>query len=507
MKRFSVFLLAALAAVSVYAQTNGIAEPEKFDLVDDFGLGELDLFVGGFGSYDDGLALSAGGGLSYAGENLALIAEVYMRKDGIYSGTSAQTASGGMGGFYFRMEAGGVAYRKGSFLLRAGRLPHYDVIDSPYSLFVNGDGLTSNLLELSYDDGRFSYSSRWICLNYNSDVKTNPYDGNLPDDVAADPDEPVGFPDRGANLTTYAVRFGDMTFGIQDAIVYVGRAFDFEYFISPIPAYVIQDARRQGGTPWSQEGEENNIIGLYWLWDRPDGLDLHAQWLLDDGNLYWLSPDLFPKHQPFKMAWTAGASKETPYGTFSLYHAGATKYSFEPTYGTDGREYGYTYYPDTVFTLKSGDEVAIPFETLMLGYRNGENNLAFLGKWVHDLYGFDVGASLEFTVSGSKSPANAWHDDSRSPNDGTHLLDEWPLEWKSVLTVGGSRKFGNLFLYSNLSVGCVFNELKLSAVAGTTMEPDHEDAEHYSISIYRPSDTNRFLFAVTVGGRYTLRIK
>ena len=240
MKRFLAISCLVFLVASLYAQ----GDPERTDLVDDFGIGELDLFLGGSGGYssgyqDDSFVLNAGGGLSYSDETFALIAEVYLRKDGIYSGTSANTATGGMGGFYFRMEAGGVAYRTGNLFLRVGRLPHYDYVDSPYSLFINGNGLTSDLLEVTYDDGRFLYSARWIGLNYNSDQ--NMFDLAPIDGVR----DSYPFPDRGANLHTFAVRIGDMTFGIQDTIVYVGRFFDFEYFISPIPAYVIQDSLRQ----------------------------------------------------------------------------------------------------------------------------------------------------------------------------------------------------------------------------------------------------------------------
>ena len=95
------------------------------------------------------------------------------------------------------MESGGVAYRSGNLTFRAGRLPHYDYVDSPYSLFINGDGLTADLMEAIYDDGRFLYSTRWIGLNHNSDAVT----------TVMHPDVHMtntGFPERGANLHTFA---------------------------------------------------------------------------------------------------------------------------------------------------------------------------------------------------------------------------------------------------------------------------------------------------------------
>ena len=492
MKRSLIVLAALFLVGALHAQT--VSVPQGADLVDDFGDGELSLFMDVSGGYADNVIVNGGGGLQYFGSSLALTAEVYLRRDGIYDGNSANTASGDVGGLYFWMESGGVAYRIGNLLLRGGRLPHYDAVDSPYSLFINGDGLSANLLEVDYNDGRFRYTSRWIELNRDSDQETDTFTAQ------------GGFPDRGANLKNYSVRFGDMSFGIQDAVVYVDKIFDFEYFASPIPNYVIQEARRQGGRPWSDGGEENNIIGLFWTWERPDGLDIHAQWLLDDGNLYFISPSTFPTRQPFKMAWSGGFSKETPYGTFSFHHAGVTKYTYEPTYGLPGMEYGYAYFPDTVFDRKSGDDEPIPFESMMLGYKHGENNLAFLGTWKGDLAGFGLGASLEFTVSGSKSPANAWQEESWHENQGTEFLNETPLEWKVLAAVGATRKLGNFLVYGGLAAGYVFNELEL-VISDLTGDGSHEDNVYSDIGIWKPSDTSRFLFAVTVGGRYRLKIK
>lgn len=504
MKRFSTALIVLTAAAALFAQQ--VPVPQGADLVDDFGDGSLTLFFDFSGGYDENLIVNGGGGLQYFGANFALTAEAYLRKDDVYSGTSANTASGGMGGLYFWMESGGVAYRTGNFSFRAGRLPHYDYVDSPYSLFINGDGLTADLLEAVYDDGRFLYSTRWIGLNHNSDAVTTVFSDyyGVPATIGIDN---TGFPERGANLHTFAARFGDMTFGIQDAIIYVGRNFDFEYFISPIPAYIIQDALRQNGRPWTATGEENNIVGIFWTWDRPDGWKLNAQWLLDDGNLHWLAPSLFPTNQPNKIAWTAGASKETPYGRFSFYHAGATKYTFEPSYGQPGREYGYAYFPDVVFRLKgSAADTAIPFETMMLGYRNGENNLAFLGAWNGDLAGFGLGATVEFTVSGSKSPANSWHEYEYNPDNGTEFLNESPLEWKVVAAVGATRRVWKLDLYAGVALGYVLNELELVA-SGEVADGTYTIDPYNEIQIWRPSNTDRFLFAATVGGRYRIKIK
>ena len=178
----------------------------------------------------------------------------------------------------------------------------------------------------------------------------------------------------------------------------------------------------------------------------------------------------------------------------------------EPTYETAGREYGYTYYPDTVYDNSSS---AIPFEDMMVGYSHGENNLAFMATWANELAGFGLRSSLEFTLSGAKSPANAWHEETWTDYTGTKLLDDAVLEKKILLSFGASRSFGILDLFLQGQVGYVFNELQLVGIPtvetvsnGTT----HTSQTYSDIWIWSPSDTDRFLYSLTLGGRIRLEL-
>ena len=85
-----IALLRPLLAATVFAQQ--VPVPQGADLVDDFGDGSLTLFFDFSGGYDENLIVNGGGGLQYFGENFALTAEAYLRRDGIYSGTSANTS-------------------------------------------------------------------------------------------------------------------------------------------------------------------------------------------------------------------------------------------------------------------------------------------------------------------------------------------------------------------------------------------------------------------------------
>ena len=384
-----------------------------------------------------------------------------------------------------------MALSYGGFSLRGGQLPLHDALDSPYSLFINGDGLSSMMGEFSFERGAFSYESRWIGLNHHNATGNELFAEGY-------------YPERGANLKTYRLSFGSMSLGLQDAAVYSGRYFDYGYFINPMPNYFIQYVNGRSGRPWYNGYDDNDILGAFWTWEANDRLKLYTQILIDDFSVLGLLGTW--SNNPWKAAWSLGADYDTPLGKFGFYQAGATKYCFEPTYETAGQEYGYSYYPDTIFK-KGSSFAAIPFETLMLGYRHGENNLAFMTTWASSLGGYDLSAAFEFTVSGSKSPANAWQEETWTDYKGTRMLDEAVLEWKYLLTAGASKAFGSLLLFGQAQLGYVFNELELSPVTAvvTTSNGKTYPAGLYStIEIWKPSDTNRVLYSLCLGGRYRL---
>jgi hypothetical protein len=484
LKRIVLAVMIVCGIAAAWAQ----GEPAVPDLVDDFGEDSLALELGLALSFDGSLSTEEYGGITYFSPNFAMEALLSINNDGKYSPMHANVPGGTLGNNYFFIEGGGAAVTFGDFSLRAGRLPQHDVVDSPYSLFINGGSLAATTTALSFERGKFFFESRWLGLNHHSDTSTDAY--------------PDGYPERGANLKVYGLKMGDMTFGLEDVAVYSGRYFDFDYFADPMPAYFIQYTNCLSGRPWDNGYEDNTIVGAFWRWDRPDGISAYAQYLMDDFNVFGLGGT--PRN-PWKMAWSLGGNYETPVGKFGFYHAGATKYCFEPTYETpSGREYGYTYYPDTMFDL-DGTDVAIPFEDMMIGYQHGENNLAFMATWSDYLEGFDVGASFEFTLSGSKSPANAWHEATWTDYSGTKLLDEDVLEKRFLLTLGASRAFGNLVLFCQGELGYVFNELELVGIEPVIVSKPVTTGISY-VEIWKPSDTNRMLYSITVGGRYRLGI-
>ena len=55
------------------------------------------------------------------------------------------------------------------FYLKAGRSTQKDVIDSPYTLFVNSEPHPATQIEAKYEGDFFFYTSRWVSLNNNSE--------------------------------------------------------------------------------------------------------------------------------------------------------------------------------------------------------------------------------------------------------------------------------------------------------------------------------------------------
>jgi hypothetical protein len=474
-----ILLLSGILGFAVLAQ--GL--PEIPDLGSSFGEDSLGLVLGASGSYDGKAYTVEKGGLSYISPNFSLLALLEMNGDGTFGhGLN-------IGDNYFLIDAGGMAFHFGDFTLRGGQLPSYDAVDSPYSLFINGTGISTTLGELSFSRGAFSYQTRWIGLNdHNKTENTAVFSSGL-------------YPNRGASLKTYKLKLGDMAIGIQDLAVYSGRYFDLSYFADPMPNYFIQYVNAKSGRPWYSGYDDNNIIGAFWTWNIPEGPEVYAQVLIDDFSVFGSLGSW--SNNPWKAAWSFGGSYETKLGKLGFYQAGATKYCFEPTYETIGKEYGYTYYPDTVF-LMDGELVAIPFEDMMVGYQHGENNLAFMATWSDTLGGFNLGASCEFTLSGSKSPANAWQEETWTDYSGTKMLDEAVLEKKVLLTLGASKNLGILLLFTQAQLGYVFNELELTSISPVVTDSGHLGTTYSNVPIWKPSATNRILYKLTLGGSIRL---
>jgi len=400
---------------------------------------EAGYITGGEADYWNGPTGRTYLGLDYTTKYFDLIADLSMYDNDKYAPTTASVPGGHLGHMYFLMDNGGVVAHAGPLRFAAGRFQQYDVIKSPYSLFVNSDGNSAFSMKLDYEDDVFFYESRWIELNSRSDVSTSTY--------------PTGFPDRGANLKVFGFKLAPgMRFGFQDAGVYTGRSFDAEYFLNPIPQYFIQYVKTVGGSPWSTGGNENEIVGMFWDWKRDDGISLNAQLLIDDFSVFGLggTPD-----NPWKLAWTFGGRMKTKYGTFGLFQAGATKYTFESV-GND-YPYSYTYYPDSRFNNGS-NYYAISIADNAIGYRNGENNLALLADWSKSVAGCDLYASLEFLLAGTNGSNDPWLGQSYYPG-GTELLDDPTVEKRVLATVSASWPTGRWRFYGSVAGGFAVDPL------------------------------------------------
>ena len=432
---------------------------------------------------------------SFLSEYFGFVAAASFHQDDKYTPDEANFPDDTLFNSYFLMDQGAIVVRGLDMDLRLGRMSHGDVIDSPYTLFASSKRNPALMANFRYENDFAFYETRWLELNSNSAVET--------------PAFPEAFPDRGAQLKTYGVKLGDMRFGFQNAAVYVGRSFDLEYFVSPMPNYLIQYVKGTTGRPWSTGINENDIMGFFWDWAAREGLYLDAQVLIDDLNIFGIGGT--PRN-PWKAAYSLGARWETPVGRFGLHHALATKYSFsrtkdrvDPTHA-----YSYTYYPDTRFYYADGEYSAIDLEDLMIGYYNGENNIAFRLDYDTVLRGFDLVSSLEFVLSGPKSPANAWHEETWYPEPGTKLLDTSPLEKKLVLKAQASRRFGDFVAFTNLVAGVAVNALELKPGVENYIDQDElvrdKEDQNANIWIWRPGDSTVYTWSLGLGLRYEIPV-
>ncbi|TVR05609.1 MAG: hypothetical protein EA403_02075 [Spirochaetaceae bacterium] len=429
-------------------------------------------------------------------------------------------------GHYFDLRQGVIAVTAPPFLIQAGRAFHRDEVASPYSLFISSHDISAPIVRIRYENRLFFYESRWIKLNQNSLWYRTPeliyaYPGYPSSPPIFDPDRedapwtplddnPVWFRplDRGANYKVYGVRIGDWRFGFQESVVYLNQSFYPEYFFSPLPMYFTQLVNSTPGKPWTQRDDENSHMGFFVERTGPESY-AYLQFLMGDINLNFLTPDHDLSH-PNKWAWSLGGTRDFDIGRIGVFHAGALKYTFAATTATSQsystKRYEYTYFP-AVHYLFDGGLRAIDYRDNYIGYQYGENNLAFMTTYDATLNGYRVAASLEYVISGSKSPANPWHEERTWPGRlGDRrlfpLLDERPLEHTVRLETQIGRSVGPWEFSARAGIGAVFNELQLVPV------PDRDDPSEDAEEpwIYRPSDRSRLLFSLALGARYRWRL-
>lgn len=336
-------------------------------------------------------------------------------------------------GYYFLNKNSYITYKNDNIKFTAGVKDLDDEVNSPYSLFFSSESISKPIFELDYKDKLFFFKSRWVQLNKNS------YQS---------------YPDRGLDYKVYGINLNNFKVGFQNVVVYDNRDFDYYYLFNPLPAYFTQEIRSIGNSmPWTENLNDNSIMGFFGSYSDKN-LYSYLQILVDDFNMNrFYNPNA--KQNPDKVAWSLGSIFKNTYGNFYFYNAGATKYTFNPLSHS-----GYTLYPSDIYSSNK----IIDYKDNYIGYLYGENALSFLFGYKGILNSLRLSTSLEFIVSGSKSPNNPWGVDTSTPN-GTHFLDESVLEKTFVYTSSISKKVLNSdlilsFKYINIMNGLVYNSTK-----------------------------------------------
>lgn len=359
------------------------------------------------------------------------------------------------GDYYIVLTDSGIRFSVNDLYFSLGNLSNYDIVKTPYSLYFSSLGHSKPTISIKYLDEKFEYETRYVLISYS--------DG-------------ANFVDKGMNFKYYAIKLGNLRFGYEESIVYASRTnFDLDYFLNPIPNFFVQYVR-EGSFYKDGIFNDNSLMGFFL--DYKDSKEyFYIQLLVDDFN----ANRIFNPNNPTvdKIAWSLGGSKEIYKNlNIGIYHAGSTKYTFQPSSNSGNPlYYGYTYYTETEF----GNYV-IDYKDNYIGYLYGENNIAFMVdvKWSHEKY--MLHSSLEFVLSGTKSPVNPWtENDTYEP--GFNLLNDDVLEKTILLKNSLEKNFGIITLGTNIITGIIFNKLEL-------VEADDSVKKSY----FLPSNKNETIF-------------
>jgi hypothetical protein len=423
----------------------------------------------------------------------------------------------------------------GAFILQGGRMTPKDYFDSPYSLYISSAAKSSVGLYLSYSNPFFFYESRWIQLTFNSIYSPEEMDPTAASFIT----NAIKYPDKSANIKTTGFKVGDFRFGLQDSIVYLGRTFDPEYFLSPLPQFAGQLVTTFVGRPWTSDQNDMANLGFFLEWGKKGKYEAKGSFLLDDVNL-----DFLPGVNSglvSKAAWAIGGYYTFKWGKLSFWHAGALKYSFAATYTDEDWNnanlgsvyysgvpslplttspwslypYEYTYYPMPEYSV-NGVGQPVYVEDMYLGYKYGENAISFIIEYENYFfkgkpYDFHLYASLEYVANGTKMPNNPWHlyDDPVSDlSQPAYLLDEAVLEHRIIATAIFTKEmrvdyFHQFKFIAKVQVGGIFNRLKLVSVSETY---DYGTSALTPKAYVPQEGEHLFIFTVTLGATYMFNV-
>ncbi len=468
--------------------------------------------------------------LDYQYDDFSLFVDWSMIDDEIYDPSEVY-----MLGRYFFINDAHVQYDTERFSVKTGRSTQTDVIDSPYSLFVSSEPIPAVQIETKYKGDYFFYTNRWVRLNnrseqvyFGTDSGVAPFDDG---DFTADYPDGVYWLDRGANFHIYGLNLGDWRFGFQESAVFYNDDFNAEFFFSPMIMYFAQLVVNGGSKPWNEFSNSKHFMGFF-LDKTTDQGYFASQILVDDIN-----GDILPgvkNENQNRLAWSVGGYRNYPFGRVGLFHGGATKHTFAPTYTADPgdkdydsydpdqvpvyystRPYPYTYYPAVQYDTDDGP-MPIDYTQNYIGYKYGESNLSFMLDyenvfWPQTPRQLELYSALEWVLNGPKSPVNPWHeyDHWRDIPEATEILGDGPVEHIVSLRTKVARPvrlFGAPFsLFADAEVGMAFNAMGLEPASTETVPVDRAQTEPW---IYRPQrGEHEPLFQLTLGMSYRWRLK
>lgn len=397
------------------------------------------------------------------------------------------------GNFDVQIAHGFISYENEYLNLTAGSKPSIDVVNSPYSLFINGSGVTIPGLTLTYLNEHFMFHEQWMLLG-----KDSVYD----------------WPDRSAVFKTYAVKINKLRLGFQDSAVAAGTIFDPLDALIPAPSFLIQYIALAPGRPWTADisipgTNKNSIMGFFADYTA-DTWYAYSQILVDDLDMNrFFDPN--GTLNPDKLAFSLGGHYDTQTGSrLSAYVGLSQKYTFQ-AFGDSHTNtmYGYTRWPVTAFGPINGVWQEIPIEDNMIGYKNGENNLSIQLGWEGHLFdGSKTFKELkskftcEFSLTGAQSPGNPWHEyawwqEAVNGQNGilaTEFLDG-RLRTRIRLRADSTMPLGKFLLNLGFSLGYEWNSMVLEPVIGGIENINDQP-------ILRPGNEGKFLGSLSLSVKY-----
>lgn len=355
----------------------------------------------------------------------------------------------GMFGYYYLLNEGYVDIALNEKTsLKIGQIIPKDEIESKYSLFFNSQTyIGKNSVNFKYESSNFFYKSNWILLNIYSELE---------------------FKDRAMNYKTFGIKNENLEIGYQDVILYKDRVFDPYYFLSPFPSTMIQEIRYTYSAPWVEKKEivdDSAVVGIYGKYKSKNS-EYFSQLFVDDLNFNrFINPDA--SQNPDKIAWSIGTKQYTKFGTFGLYNAGSTRYTFQRT--NQNSQYEYTYYPSSEYNNPRYDpEIRIlDYKENYIGYLYGEDSLSFLIDYSKKYKNTDNYISIEYVISDEKSPHVKWNGEETF-EEGTHLLENEVLEHFIEGKIKSTIKINDFFqITPEVKINHYQNKIELVSIENT----------------------------------------